>query len=156
MNRTRKTILWLALGLAVLLAGGAALAWGAPRDQWDYRRASRAGLPAVTYTGDRSAPSTLKLYLELYVQRLSDGDADRLTDLSWHRRWFARHAEAAAARRVIGTYGKGAAGPVSIDLTPEDPYDVRGGTIHFRRTGQQETFTVFKRNGLWLFVIGSS
>lgn len=57
MNRTRKTILWLALGLAVLLAGGAALAWGAPRDQWDYRRASRAGLPAVTYTGTGAPPA---------------------------------------------------------------------------------------------------
>jgi hypothetical protein len=142
----------VALTLTVTLAVG----WGAPRDQWDYRRASRAGLPAVTYTGDRSAPGTLKLYLELYVQRLRDGDADRLTDLSWHRRWFARRTEAAVARRVIGVYGKGAAGPVSIDLTPEDPYDVRGGTIRFRRTGQQESFTVFRRNGLWLFVVGSS
>lgn len=153
---TRIRPLWLALGLAVLLAGGAALAWGAPRDQWDYRRASRTGLPAVAFTGDRTAPGTLKLYLELYVQRLSDGDADRLADLSWHRRWFARGAEEDAARRVIRTYGKGAAGPVSVDLTAEDPYDVRGGTIHFRGTRQQQTFTVFKRDGLWLFVIGAS
>ncbi|MGW3360909.1 hypothetical protein ACWDFL_36910 [Streptomyces bungoensis] len=38
-------------------------------------------------------------------------------------------------------------------MTAEDPYDVRGGTIHFCSTGQQQTFTVFKRNGLWLFAI---
>ncbi|WP_330456413.1 hypothetical protein OIB37_05655 [Streptomyces sp. NBC_00820] len=155
MTRTRTTTPWVALGVAVLLAGGAGLAWGAPRDQWDYRGASRSGLPAVTYTGDRGAPGALKLYLRLYVRGLRDGEADRLTDLSWHRRWFARRAEDAAAHRVIDTYGKGAAGPVSVDLTPEDPYDVRGGTIHFRRTGQQQAFTVFKRDGLWLFVIGS-
>ncbi|MET7287373.1 hypothetical protein [Streptomyces sp. NPDC005573] len=155
MNRTRTTALWLALGVAVLLTAGAGLAWGAPRDQWDYRHASRTGLPAVTFTGDRGAPDTLELYLRLYVGRLRDGDADRLSDLSWHRKWFARDAEEAAARRAVATYGKGAAGPVAVELTPEDPYDVRGGTISFRATGQRQTFTVFRRNGLWLFVIGS-
>ncbi|MFF7977048.1 hypothetical protein [Streptomyces sp. NPDC007905] len=147
-------MLWAALALVVLLAAGAA-AWGAPRAQWDYRQASRAGLPAVTFTGDKTAPDTLKLYLQLFVERVRDGDTNGLEDLSWHNHWFARRDEAAGARRLIRTYRKGAAGPVSVDMTAEDPYDVRGGTIHFRRTGQQQTFIVFKRNGLWLSAIAT-
>ncbi|MEW2133958.1 hypothetical protein [Streptomyces sp. NPDC005435] len=155
MTRTRKLVLWTAL-VAALAVTGSGIAWGAPRAQWDYRRANRSGLPAVTYTGDRHAPATLRLYLDLYVQRLRAGDPGRLTDLSWHRRWFAHDTEQAAARRTIDTYGKGAAGPVSVHLTAEDPYDVRGGTLHFLRTGQQEDFTVFRHDGLWLFVVGAS
>ncbi|MFE2533750.1 hypothetical protein [Streptomyces sp. NPDC059371] len=109
----------------------------------------------MTYTGDETTPDTLKLYMTLYVQRMRDGDADGLSDLSWHHQRFARRDEAAGARRVIRTYGKGAAGTVSIEFTAEDPYNVRGGYIHYRRTNQTEPFTVFKRNGLWLFGIGS-
>ncbi|MET7988494.1 hypothetical protein [Streptomyces sp. NPDC005281] len=150
----KRAIPWVALTLAVLLAGGI-VAWGAPRDQWDYRQASQAGLPAVSYTGDKTTPDTLKLYMTLYVQRVRAGDVDGLSDLSWHNQWFARRYEAAGARRVIRTFGKGAAGAVSIEFTAEDPYDVRGGYIHYRRTKQTEPFTVFKRNGLWLFVVGS-
>ncbi|WP_328557542.1 hypothetical protein [Streptomyces sp. NBC_00358] len=151
---TKRAIPWVALTLTVLLAGGT-VAWGAPRDQWDYRRANRAGLRAVTYTGDKTTPDTLRLYMTLYVQRMRAGDADGLSDLSWHRQWFARSDEAAGAHQAIRTYGKGAAGAVSIEFTAEDPHDVRGGYIHYRRTEQTEPFTVFKRNGLWLFVIGS-
>ncbi|MGW4298726.1 hypothetical protein ACWEHT_03030 [Streptomyces sp. NPDC004646] len=122
----------------------------------DYREANRSGLSAVTYSGDLAAPGTLKFYLKLYVQRLREGDPGRLTDLFWHRRWFARDAEQAAARRTIDTYGKGAAGPVSIRLPAADPYDVRGGTLYSLRTGQRKDFTVLRRDGLWLFVVGAS
>ncbi|MFF7240207.1 hypothetical protein [Streptomyces collinus] len=152
MKTKRSCVLWSALALVVLLASGTA-AWGAPRTQWDYRGTSRTGLRTVTFTGDMTAPGTLKLYMRLFVARVRDGDADGLEDLSWHNRWFARRAEAAGARRLIHTYREGAAGPVTVDMTAEDPFDVRGGTIRFRRTGQQQTFTVFRRNGLWLFAI---
>ncbi|MFJ9350779.1 hypothetical protein [Streptomyces sp. NPDC101237] len=148
----RSHVLWLSLALVVLLAAGT-VAWGAPRDQWDYRQVSRAGLPAVTFTGDKTAPDTLKLYMQLFIERVRDANTDGLEDLSWHDNWFARRTEAAGARWLIRRYGKGAAGPVSINMAEEDPYDVRGGTIYFRRTGQQQNFTVFKRNGLWLFAI---
>ncbi|MGY4983694.1 hypothetical protein ACWCYL_42355 [Streptomyces sp. 900105755] len=147
----RSYVLWASLALIVLPAAGTA-AWGAPRDQWDYRQASRAGLPSVTFTGDKTAPDTLKLYMQLFIARVRDGDTDGLEDLSRHS-WFARRSEAAGARWFIRSYGRGAAGPVSINMTEEDPYDVRGGTIYFRRTGQQQNFTVFKQNGLWLFAI---
>ncbi|MFF5025548.1 hypothetical protein ACFY2J_15150 [Streptomyces collinus] len=152
MKTKRSYVLWSALTLVVLLASGTA-AWGAPRTQWDYRKASRTGLPTVTFTGDETAPDTLKLYMRLFVERVRDGDADGLEDLSWHDHWFARRDEAAGARRLIRAYREGAAGPVTVDMTAEDPFDVRGGTIHFRRTGQQQNFTVFRRNGLWLFAI---
>ena len=148
----RSYVLWSALTLVVLLAAGTA-AWGAPRTQWDYRRAARTGLPAVTFTGDKTAPDTLKLYMRLFIERVRDGDTEGLEDLSWHNHWFARRDEAAGARQLIRAYQKGAAGPVTVDMTAEDPYDVRGGTIRFRRTGQRQNFTVFKRNGLWLFAI---
>ncbi|MFE0385800.1 hypothetical protein ACFW1F_17245 [Streptomyces bungoensis] len=152
MKIKRSYVLWSALTLVVLLAAGTT-AWGAPRTQWDYRQANRTGLPTVTFTGDKTAPDTLKLYMRLFVERVRDGDTDGLEDLSWHNQWFARRGEAAGARRLVRTYKMGAAGPVNVDMTAEDPYDVRGGTIHFRRTGQQQTFTVFKRDGLWLFAI---
>ncbi|MGW5655669.1 hypothetical protein [Streptomyces humi] len=85
----------------------------------------------MTFTGDKTAPDTLKLYMRLFIGRVRDGDTDGLEELSRHS-WFARRSEAAGARWFIRSYGGGAAGPVSINMTEEDPYDVRGGTI--RRT----------------------
>ncbi|MEU0431902.1 hypothetical protein ABZ153_09690 [Streptomyces sp. NPDC006290] len=154
MNIKRTHVPWLALTLAVLLIGGVGLAWGAPRDQWDYRQASQDKLPAVTITGDKTTPDSLKLYMKLYIQRLRDGDVDKMTDLAWHEGWFTRNDEAEGARQRIRAYGKDAKGAVTIDFGVEDPYDVRGGTIHYRSTKQREDFTVMKKHGLWLLYMG--
>ncbi|MFF4541139.1 hypothetical protein [Streptomyces aureus] len=152
MKRTH--MLRLVLALTVLLTGGVVLAWGAPRDQWDYRHASQDGLPAVTITGDRTTPDSLKLYMKLYIQRLRDGDVDKMTELARHEGWFERGDEDEGAHQRINAYGKGAKGAVTIDFGVEDPYDVRGGTIHYRGTQQREDFTIMKAHGLWLFHMG--
>ncbi|MEU4038826.1 hypothetical protein [Streptomyces collinus] len=78
-----------------------------------------------------------------------------MTDLAWHDGWFTRNDEEEGARRRIHAYGKGAQGAVTIDFGVEDPYDVRGGTIHYRSTKQREDFTVMKKHGLWLLYMGS-
>lgn len=152
---TKRAIPWVALTLTVLLAGGT-VAWGAPRDQWDYRRANRAGLPHGDVHRGQDHPR--------HAQALHDAvRATHASPATWTDSRTCPgtdNGSLAATRRpaahqAIRTYGKGAAGAVSIEFTAEDPHDVRGGYIHYRRTEQTEPFTVFKRNGLWLFVIGS-
>ena len=151
--KARRNSLLLGSVLAVLLTGGT-VAWGAPHDQWDYRQAGQPTLPAVTTTGDKTTPDSLKLYMKLYIRRLRDGDVSGLTELACHDRWFTRDDEAAGARQKIDAYGQGAKGAVTIEFGVEDPYDVRGGIIRYRSTGQHEYFTVFKKHGLWLFYLG--
>lgn len=154
MPRTAKARWLIAVIVAFCVAVGALVWWSkrveapyALRDTPEVRLTVRAA--ASDYPQADEVAREAELLLEVYVQRLQNGDADDLADIG--APWYT--GREAAARDLISKFGAQARHPVQAVVA--DPVTPGLASVELRYgNDSSQTLDLTRDDGVWWLAIG--
>ncbi|MFF8638879.1 hypothetical protein ACF052_32285 [Streptomyces pilosus] len=155
MPRTAKAR-WLITVIVALCVVVGALVWWSKRDAAPYALRDTPEVHLTVRAATSAYPEAqevareAELLLEVYVQRLQDGDAEELADIG--APWYT--GREAAARDLISKYGAQAGDPVQAVVA--DPVTPGLASVELRYGSEsRQTLDLTRDDGVWWLAIGN-
>ncbi|MFC7989455.1 hypothetical protein ACFUV2_09135 [Streptomyces pilosus] len=155
MPRTAKAR-WLITVIVALCVVVGALVWWSKRDAAPYALRDTPKVHLTVRAATSAYPEAqevareAELLLEVYVQRLQDGDAEELADIG--APWYT--GREAAARDLISKYGAQAGDPVQAVVA--DPVTPGLASVELRYGSEsRQTLDLTRDGGVWWLAIGN-
>ncbi|CAM5273252.1 hypothetical protein GCM10010261_59950 [Streptomyces pilosus] len=155
MPRTAKAR-WLITVIVALCMVVGTLVWWSKRDAAPYALRDTPEVHLTVRAATSAYPEAqevareAELLLEVYVQRLQDGDAEELADIG--APWYT--GREAAARDLIAKYGAQAGDPVQAVVA--DPVTPGLASVELRYGSEsRQTLDLTRDGGVWWLAIGN-
>ncbi|CAL9559375.1 hypothetical protein [Streptomyces sp. enrichment culture] len=155
MPRTAKAQ-WLIAVVVALCVVVAALVWWSKRDAEPYALRDTPEVHLTvraatsTYPEAEEVAGEAELLLQVYIQRLQDGDAKDLADIG--APWYT--GREAAARDLISKFGAQAGQPVEAVVA--DPVTPGLASVELRYGSEtRQTLDLTRDDGVWWLAIGN-